>query len=104
MSDQRSTPIDNVDVARGTDMDLRDDVADRPEIDLGGGNLRSAVTPRHCNGEVRLQVIAEVDRPEVGTPDSRPHEARILGQVALTAALVRGKTGHPQLHFARRIE
>ncbi len=104
MGDENSALVNEVRVAGDADSDLRDHVPDRLETDLRRRDLRSALTPGHRDGEIRLGFVAKIYGSEIRATDARLHEAGILRQVALAADLVRREARHQQLRLTGRIE
>ena len=64
MRHQPALRADDIGVAVLADLDLRDDVPDQLEVDLGHGDA-AAPAMGHRHGQVRLGFLAEVDRPEI---------------------------------------
>ncbi len=86
MRDEMALLIDHVRLAQAADADLRDDVPDELQIDLGGGDGRRDRRPmRH--GQIRA--------PAAG-PGPSPH-VRPAGNVGAAGHHVHGQTGHAQL-------
>src|SRR5262249_4137735 len=104
MRDEKSLLVDNVHVAGGADVDLRDDLPHRTEIHLCRRGLRRAFAPWHRHVERRFRLVAKRHGTEVRTSNAGLHETGIPGQSALAAALVRCEAGDEELYFARRVE
>lgn len=91
MGNQPALRVDHIGTAAGADLDLRDDVPDEFEIDLGGAD--TGVATRAGDGErhIGLGLAPEIDRPVEGAACHRLGEARLLREVQLAVDHVHGQ-------------
>ena len=98
MRDEVPLPINHVGLAQATHADLRDDVPDELEVDLGRGDRRrGGGAVGHGERHVRLRVLAEVHGPVPDASAARLAEARLAGDVGAAGHLVHGQPGDAQL-------
>ena len=98
MRDEMTLLIDHVRLAQAADTDLRDDVPDELQIDLGGGDGRRDRRPvRHGQRHVRLGFLAEIHGPVPDAPAASLAEAWLAGNVGAAGHHVHGQTGDAQL-------
>src|SRR5205823_2777089 len=92
MGDQPAARIDDVGIARLPDPDLRDDVPNRLQVDLGYGDSCTVTGLRQGHGHVRLRPVAEVRRAKVDRASLYLPEYRLL---RLTPLVTRGIDSRP---------
>ena len=103
MRHQPALRADDIGVAVLADLDLRDDVPDQLEVDLGHGDA-AAPAMGHRHGQVGLGFLAEVDRPEPHAVGHRLDEGRLLGEVGAAADHVHGQPRDLELLAALAVD
>ena len=104
MRDQPSLRIDDIGMPAFADLDLRDDVPDQLQIDLG--DAHAGVAPRAGDRErhVRLGFTAKIDGSVVDLTRHGFRELRFIGEVSGAADHVHGEPRHAQPFFAGRVD
>ena len=102
MRDQPAPVIDDICLAALADLDLRHDVPDELEVDLGDADIVARAAQR--DGHVGFGVAPKTDGPVVRPVCARRGEPRILRQVGAAADAVGRKARHAQLLDPLRIE
>ena len=103
MGDQPAQAIDDVSVAFLADLDLRDGVEDEFQINIGHGDA-AATAMRHCHGEVRLALLAEIDRAEIDLVLHGLDEGRVRGTVEVAGDRIQADPRHLELLAAGTVE
>ncbi len=102
MRDQASPAVDHIGLSVLADLDLRDDVPDEFEVDLGHAHIGVARAQR--DRHVRLRSAAKIHRAAIRLADLRLQELGVVGKVELAADFVQAQTRHPQLLVPGAVE
>ena len=92
MGDQASLIANHVGLSTLPDLDLRNDIGDQLQIDLGDGHAVLGPVPGLCHAHVGFGLIAEIDRTVVDLMHHRLDKTRIIGEIGLAADHVPGQT------------
>ena len=104
MGEQAASRVQHVGVAAFADLDLRDQLEDGFQVDLGDRDLDRVGPHRDGEGDVGLRPVPEVHGTDVRLPGSRLHEDRGPREVVLAADRVELQAGHSELFLARDVE
>ena len=102
--DQAALRVDHVGLPVLADLDLRDDLPDQLEVDLGHAHPGVAARAGERQGHVGLGFAAEIDRAVIDLLRHRLDEFRVLGVVGLAGHHVHGEPRHLELLLAGGIE
>ena len=103
IGDQPAQAIDDVSVAFLADLDLRDGIEDEFQINIGHGDAADTAM-RHCQGEVRLALLAELDRAEIDLVLHGLDEGRVRGAVEVAGDRIQADPRHLELLAAGTVE
>ena len=104
MSDEAPLRIDDVSLPALADLDLRYDVPNELEVDLGDAHSGIAARAGERQRHVRLRLAAKIDRAVIDLVRDRFGEFRLLGEVGLARDHVHRQARDPQLLATGRIE
>ena len=104
MSHQLIAGIHHVGITVRADLDLRNDLLHRAEVDLGRGHLDGVLSPRHRQRHVRLRLVLEVDGTPVRLARSRLDELGRPGEVLLASHNIRVQARDTKLLLAGEVE
>jgi hypothetical protein len=103
MRDQPALAVDHVGVAVAADPDLRDDVPDELEVDVGDRHT-AAPAMHHRHGEVGLAAFSEIDRPVIDLVGLGLDEGGVVRAVGVAADHVHAEPRDVQLLVAGAVE
>ena len=104
MRDQPALRVDHVGIAVLADLDLGDDVQDQLEVDLGHGDAAVATAVQYRHRQVRLALLAVVNRTEIDLVGDGFGEGRIGRAVDVAADHVHAEPRDLELLVAVAIE
>ena len=91
VGDEQTAFVHHVGRAGLADMDARDDVPDEFEVDLGDRDAGAAAGAGNRQGEIGLQLLAEIDLAQVALVGPGMGKLRLLAEVRAARQRVHGE-------------